>query len=192
MEFLRYLKFLEYPCPLHHQTLSVCILCSGTTHQSIDVSACIRLKQWANRFVLHIRGSIQEDFPMFLKWSDIGNDIKIGQILLMEENLHQLIGSLPQYLQGFIHPRWIAAFLLSQYWCFQSSKIMIKCCHSDRLFQRLAKDLAKFRIARVVLELCFCPVPKGIVTSSQPCCVSRVFRLLEFKLYRSIRNKLSS
>ena len=27
-------------------------------------------------------------------------------ILLMEEILHQLIGSLSQYLQGFIHPRW--------------------------------------------------------------------------------------
>ena len=27
-------------------------------------------------------------------------------ILLMEEILHKLIGSLSQYLQGFIHPRW--------------------------------------------------------------------------------------
>ena len=27
-------------------------------------------------------------------------------ILLMEEILHQLIGSLSQYLQAFIHPRW--------------------------------------------------------------------------------------
>ena len=27
-------------------------------------------------------------------------------ILLMEEILHQLIGSLSHYLQGFIHPRW--------------------------------------------------------------------------------------
>ena len=29
-----------------------------------------------------------------------------GLILVMEEILHQLIGSLFQYLQGFIHPRW--------------------------------------------------------------------------------------
>ena len=28
------------------------------------------------------------------------------QLLLMEEILHQLIGSLSHYLQGFIHPRW--------------------------------------------------------------------------------------
>ena len=27
-------------------------------------------------------------------------------ILLMAEILHQLIGSLSHYLQGFIHPRW--------------------------------------------------------------------------------------
>ena len=29
------------------------------------------------------------------------------ELLLMEEILHQLIGSLPHYLQGFIHPRWL-------------------------------------------------------------------------------------
>ena len=28
------------------------------------------------------------------------------KLLLMEEILHRLIGSLPHYLQGFIHPRW--------------------------------------------------------------------------------------
>ena len=35
--------------------------------------------------------------------------LKVGpltQILLMEEILHQLIGSLSHDLQGFIHPRW--------------------------------------------------------------------------------------
>ena len=31
----------------------------------------------------------------------------------MEEILHQLIGSLSHYLQGFIHPRWLAGFLPS-------------------------------------------------------------------------------
>ena len=30
----------------------------------------------------------------------------MGILLLMEEILHQLIGSLSHYLQGFIHPRW--------------------------------------------------------------------------------------
>ena len=29
-----------------------------------------------------------------------------AEVLLMEEILHQLIGSLSHYLQGFIHPRW--------------------------------------------------------------------------------------
>ena len=32
---------------------------------------------------------------------------KKPSILLMEEILHQLIGSLPHYLQGVIHPRWL-------------------------------------------------------------------------------------
>ena len=27
-------------------------------------------------------------------------------LLLMEETLHKSIGSLSQYLQGFVHPRW--------------------------------------------------------------------------------------
>ena len=31
----------------------------------------------------------------------------------MEKILHQLIGSLSHYLQGFIHPRWLAGFLPS-------------------------------------------------------------------------------
>ena len=37
-------------------------------------------------------------------------------ILLMEEILHQLIGSLSHYyLQGFIHPRWCRIFVHQQY-----------------------------------------------------------------------------
>ena len=31
---------------------------------------------------------------------------QVGVILLMEEILHQLIGSLSHYLQGFLHSRW--------------------------------------------------------------------------------------
>ena len=34
------------------------------------------------------------------------NHVAIFEILLMEEILHQLIGSLSHYFQGFIHPRW--------------------------------------------------------------------------------------
>ncbi len=33
-------------------------------------------------------------------------EAKCLEIVLMEEILHQLIGSLSHYLQGFIHPRW--------------------------------------------------------------------------------------
>ena len=39
------------------------------------------------------------------------------KILLMEEILHQLIGRLSHYLQGFIHPRWLLeiSFMNSMY-----------------------------------------------------------------------------
>ena len=31
----------------------------------------------------------------------------LGMILLMADILHQVVGSLSRYLQGFIHPRWL-------------------------------------------------------------------------------------
>ena len=37
-----------------------------------------------------------------------------SSLLLMEEILHQLIGRLSHYVQGFIHPRWFAGFLNHQ------------------------------------------------------------------------------
>ena len=40
-------------------------------------------------------------------------DFFLSNIRLMAEILHQLIGSLSHYLQGFIHPRWLAGFLPS-------------------------------------------------------------------------------
>ena len=33
--------------------------------------------------------------------------ILMGVVLLMDEILHQLIGTLSHYLQGFLHPRWL-------------------------------------------------------------------------------------
>ena len=38
----------------------------------------------------------------------------------MEEILHQLIGSLSHYLQGFIHPRWSGFLPSTVLWCFNS------------------------------------------------------------------------
>ena len=37
-------------------------------------------------------------------------NFRFRKLLLMEEILRQLIGSLSGYLQGFIHPRWVAGF----------------------------------------------------------------------------------
>ena len=45
--------------------------------------------------------------------------------ILMEEILHQLIGSLSHYLQGLIHLRWLAGFLPSTV-CANSSCIQQK------------------------------------------------------------------
>ena len=50
----------------------------------------------------------------------------IIMILLMDEILHQLIGSLSHYLQGFIHPRWSRISSINSmmfryvvwYWCY--------------------------------------------------------------------------
>ena len=40
-----------------------------------------------------------------MRFVDEGHPLLILTILLMAEILHQLIGSLTHYLQGFIHPR---------------------------------------------------------------------------------------
>ncbi len=52
------------------------------------------IRRQINRYVTHVS---------FL--NAIFNRHKV--ILLMEEILHQLIGSLSHHLQGFIHPRWL-------------------------------------------------------------------------------------
>ena len=44
-------------------------------------------------------------------------DVLLLTILLMENILHQLRGSLSHYLQGFIHPRWLAGYLPSTVVC---------------------------------------------------------------------------
>ena len=48
-------------------------------------------------------GDVDTNFSdsFFQKWG-----CNFIELLLMEEILHQLIGSLSHYLQGFIHPRW--------------------------------------------------------------------------------------
>ena len=53
------------------------------------------------------------NFISFLSVSMIPSPQKKTHILLMEEILHQLTGSLSDYLQGLIHPRWLAVFLPS-------------------------------------------------------------------------------
>ena len=42
----------------------------------------------------------------------------VVELLLMEKILHQLIGSLSHYLQGFIHPRWCRISSINSYGTF--------------------------------------------------------------------------
>ena len=41
-------------------------------------------------------------------WNTVAfsKSLSLQELLLMEKILHQLIGSLSHYLQGFLHPRW--------------------------------------------------------------------------------------
>ena len=207
VEFLRYLRFFWIPflCTTRLWVCAFCVVARPTNHQSIDVSAYIRGKQWANWIVLHIRGDIQGGYSHVpqVKWHRIcfKNRIPFWDLLLMEENLNQLIGSLPQYLQGFMHPRWFAAFLLSTVLMLPIIKDHDKVLPPWPNFPKTGWRFGKVPNSscgsvekRNYLQLCFCPVRKGILTSSQPCCVSFrwFFRLLEFKLFRSIGNKLST
>ena len=53
---------------------------------------------WEGRRDVFRRSQIYKFSDHFTPWTN--------NILLMEEILHQLIGSLSHYLQGFLHPRW--------------------------------------------------------------------------------------
>ena len=69
-------------------------------------------------FVNHSQASLNFMHQICVGGGDIsvsGNEtmnttsLKQWVLLLLEEILHRFIGSLPYYLQGFIHPRWLAA-----------------------------------------------------------------------------------
>ena len=67
---------------------------------------CGTINAWNQEEHTEIGGKLPDIFKQFNKLLlKATNDWKIT-ILLMEEILHQLIGSLSHYLQGFIHPRW--------------------------------------------------------------------------------------
>ena len=75
-------------------------------------------------------------FPQFkvLQAGEIQDFTKV--ILLMEEILHQSIGSLPYYLQGFIHPRWCrisSINSLSFEWCLNTLSVT---CATDATCHR--------------------------------------------------------
>ena len=53
----------------------------------------------------------------------------LWELLLMEEILHQLIGSLSRYLQGFIHPRWCRISSINSMFNISSAWISMHFCH---------------------------------------------------------------
>ena len=77
-------------------------------------------------------------------------------ILLMEEILHQLIGSLSHYFQGFIRPRWCRISSINSILYFELF------CHGD--------IHETFRICQQVTKLCWKPSPFfWLICSGRPC-----------------------
>ena len=66
-----------------------------------------------------IKGSFVRFWPKFVARFFVGiffSEKHVESILLMEEFLHQLIGSLPQHLQAFLHPRWCRISSINCIW----------------------------------------------------------------------------
>ena len=81
--------------------------------------------------------------------------ISSASLLLMEQILHQLIGSLFHYLQGFIHPRWLAGFLPLTVPSERCSTIRTQPSASDCLFNGIVQswsidDSTSWKIGMVV------------------------------------------
>ena len=91
----------------HGSSLTVVIFSDaiGSTTKPEKLGGCV-LNYTVNMFNSAVLG------PQFMgRWSNLASrffldELKAPTILLMEEILHQLVGSLSHYLQRFIHPRW--------------------------------------------------------------------------------------
>jgi len=66
------------------------------------------------------------------RWKDVVLPTDSHVILLMEEILHQLIGSLSHYLQGLFHPRWCSISSINSM-CKEVSEKETKTLHVDLL-----------------------------------------------------------
>ena len=92
----------------------------GNRHFHHLVSRCILAKVWLVRGVTRFRAQEIEDY--FKYTYSLKPEFPCGEsnfstttILLMEEILHQLIGRLSHYLQGFIHPSWCNISSINRY-----------------------------------------------------------------------------
>ena len=81
------------------------VFCLQHTKTCMKLSGPQFLKKKQN--YRYFQGDIVHMQPQrFVQTAGRRNQIDLIQLRLMEQILHQLIGSLSHYLQGFIHPRW--------------------------------------------------------------------------------------
>ena len=130
-------------------------------------------------------------------------------MMLMAEILHQLIGSISHYLQGFIHPRWCRISAINSImkvsnhqrsWWSVATLTAVSKFHFASFSKRIGWRFGwvpKFQIAPVVIWNrkteticnCFLPVVKRD-SSSQLCYVSRGLPVAWIQTKKNGRNKL--
>ena len=94
---------------IHQIQISQTLLPYSTFFKLPHLPMHLRRSLWPNppqNWECHLAKSGPGPRPHPSKSNPMGFIEHSWQILLMEEILHQLIGSLSHYLQGFIHPRW--------------------------------------------------------------------------------------
>ena len=90
-----------------------CMSCFLMRMREYDVLQIKNINIYSTTSMIHlIQYTLVNYVQLAGKWIRIEDAFSIGNgdiplLLLMEEILHQLIGSLSHYLQGFIQPRWL-------------------------------------------------------------------------------------
>ena len=85
--------------PLHLLPAGMPANCQARQSRRNKRRQCVQFSPWVRIFQLIMLSSKDWDLMAL-------QGLTMFNILLMEEILHQLIGSLSHYLQGFIHVRW--------------------------------------------------------------------------------------
>ena len=137
---------------------------------SVPMSYEIWVVGWVQsvQFLSYLPQPIQEPHQPF--WC-----LSYVYLLLMAEILHQLMGNLSHYLQGFIHPRWLAGFLPSTVWPWYSH-VWICFCHdhpTSNLYRSYNQQWLHCMRYKIVLQLV---APQGDSLMHSTCCPRKVHR----------------